>query len=1074
MGGYVFSTNNSGAWVNDSLVSFGSTIPWDTWNNEGTLLESFNNSAEWTKEGVITVSDDLARYVEGGSSIKINTGTEPTLAIRKTINLNLSDAKNFYFWFYTDRPLSPDSTPYSTEGESTDPAIILYFSSDSAYSKSFTCSVFGSELKTGWNKIVIDKNNCYQDTAVLESWTNIMVSMQFRIYVSDSTSTNINIDNLRYDYNGGDVNKTVVIMTFDDGWKTQLTAYNIMKANNQKGVAFVYPQAQMEEWPDFMSTAELTTLYNDGWDISSHSMSHYDLDNASLTYSELVYEITESKNWLNTQGFTRSSGFFAYPYHKYNDTVLSLVNSTYKMARNDFGADEQPHIHIDDPDNIPFLVKATEILSTTDPNYILSVIDRAVSQKSLLVLSFHQINDTLSDETMWSQANFQTVSDYLKTKVDEGWLDVMTFSDYYSKISNKPTSAWANVTKTLTNDVNVSVKWCVYAKDTADGWSSSCTSPFGLVTTAEKPAWSNVQYASAANYSPSGQSEFNVTWNSTVGTDKVLITVRNSTHVLVDNASMNLLSGDNHLGNYSYSINLPAGNYNWTSYANDTLGRMNSTGNLAFTINKADNVLNLYMNNGTEYGNQDVSAVYGTPTTVTGVCTAGTCSLFKNGLDATAENGTQMTLPAGNYQYILFATETQNYTGNSTSYNLTVARASNPISLYLNGVEYEDNENVTIVYGTQTNMTGTCTIGACNLFRSGPDGSGLDASLDNNTQKVLAAGLWQYLLTTPETQNYSGNTTVYNITVEKAPNPVTLSLNDTVDGNATYTYPEAVGASAASSFGEVYMYRDGVLVANASEETLFASGTYEYHVNATGNENYSDNTTGLTYYAIVNKGTPVLSIEFNPSNTVEKGTQSSATGIESNDGDDDVTYVLYRGDAQVDNPDVAVLDVNSYMYTFNSTEGENWTAGSVSNLFAVQSVNIVNLPSGGGGGSGPSTVTYTSSDDNETTEETPDSSFLGDDIAQAVVTNEGETCIEDWMCLDWSDCSEGMQTRACVDKNGCGTEANKPMESQECEEQSSLTGLFTVITSPIVIGIMALVTMIVIFIFLPVREKLKF
>jgi peptidoglycan/xylan/chitin deacetylase (PgdA/CDA1 family) len=978
LGGYIFSTNNTGTWVNDTMVSFGSTIPWNSWTNEGSLLEGFNNSAEWAKEGSITVFDDTSRYVEGSSSMGIFTGAESTLAVKKIINLNLSSAKNFYFWFYTNRPLNPDSSPYSNDSDSTDPSIILYFTSDPGYSKSFTCSVFGSELKAGWNKIVIDKNNCYQDTNVSESWSNIMVSMQFRIYIPDTMNTTVNLDNLRYDYDGGAVNKTVVIITFDDGWKTQLTAYNIMKANNQRGVAFVYPQAQIEEWPDFMSTAELKTLYNDGWDISSHSMTHYDLENGNLTYSDLVNEITGSKNWLDSQNFTRSSGFFAYPYHMYNDTVLSLVNSTYKLARNDFGAEAQPHIYLDDPDNIPFLIKATEVLSSTTPDYIMSVIDRAVLQKSFLVLSFHQINDIPTDETMWPTANFQTVSNYIKDRADLGLLDVMTFSDYYSTISNMPKTAWSNVTKNLTNAVNATVNWCVYAKDTSNSWSSSCKPPFSLVTNATKPLWTNSQYVNVSNYTQTGASEFNITWNSTVGLDKVLITVRNSTHVLVNNASMNMTSGDSHLATYGYSVALPAGKFNWTSYANDTLGRSNTTSNFTFTINKAANPLDLYLSNDTEYVNQDVEAVYGMQTNATGICPVGKCSLYRNG-NLSTDNNTQVTLAAGVWEYVLFAEQTQNYSANSTSYNLTVLKAPNPIHLYLNGTEY-DEQNITIVYSTKTNVTGTCDIGNCSLWRNS------DPSEDNSTEMILGAGSWEYMLFTAETQNYSGNSTSYNITI--------------------------------------------------------------------------------------NKGILEMSIEFSPSNTVERGSQSTATGIENNEGDSDVNYTLYRDDALVSDiypyQETVALDVGTHMYIFNATEGENWTAGNVSAPLAVQVANIVYIPSGGGGGGGGPIISVSpKGDDNVSSEST----FLSEDVSETVQTKE--ICVEDWMCLEWSECSDGIQTRTCIDINNCGTDSSKPEESLECGEQSFATGMFNFLTTPIGFGLIALIAMLVIFIFLPIREKLK-
>lgn len=42
------------------------------------------------------------------------------------------------------------------------------------------------------------------------------------------------------------------------------------------------------------------------------------------------------------------------------------------------------------------------------------------------------------------------------------------------------------------------------------------------------------------------------------------------------------------------------------------------------------------------------------------------------------------------------------------------------------------------------------------------------------------------------------------------------------------------------------------------------------------------------------------------------------------------------------------------------------------------------------------------------------------------------SCEEDWECTDWSECTEGTQTRACTDVNECETEEGKPSESQTC------------------------------------------
>jgi hypothetical protein len=50
----------------------------------------------------------------------------------------------------------------------------------------------------------------------------------------------------------------------------------------------------------------------------------------------------------------------------------------------------------------------------------------------------------------------------------------------------------------------------------------------------------------------------------------------------------------------------------------------------------------------------------------------------------------------------------------------------------------------------------------------------------------------------------------------------------------------------------------------------------------------------------------------------------------------------------------------------------------------------------------------------------------------------GHECVEEWVCTNWSSCSEGKQTRICNDTNSCGTEINNPAETQDCIEEDTI------------------------------------
>jgi hypothetical protein len=55
-----------------------------------------------------------------------------------------------------------------------------------------------------------------------------------------------------------------------------------------------------------------------------------------------------------------------------------------------------------------------------------------------------------------------------------------------------------------------------------------------------------------------------------------------------------------------------------------------------------------------------------------------------------------------------------------------------------------------------------------------------------------------------------------------------------------------------------------------------------------------------------------------------------------------------------------------------------------------------------------------------------------DDNSQEGGNPEGNGCIEDWSCTEWTDCFEDQRTRECTDLDSCGTENNKPVEVENC------------------------------------------
>jgi peptidoglycan/xylan/chitin deacetylase (PgdA/CDA1 family) len=137
--------------------------------------------------------------------------------------------------------------------------------------------------------------------------------------------------------NNANNNNKAVILTFDDGYKSQYTnAKPILDKYGYKatfyivcnyvggGEGLVHPNVRMT-WEDIIA------LYNEGYDIGSHTMSHDDLD--SQSEKGIEYEVGGSKECLFDHGINPTS--FAYPTNTgaENAVVVNTVAKYYDIAR---------------------------------------------------------------------------------------------------------------------------------------------------------------------------------------------------------------------------------------------------------------------------------------------------------------------------------------------------------------------------------------------------------------------------------------------------------------------------------------------------------------------------------------------------------------------------------------------------------------------------------------------------------------------------------------------------------------------------------------------------------------------
>ena len=127
-------------------------------------------------------------------------------------------------------------------------------------------------------------------------------------------------------------NNKVVMIGFDDGWKSQITyAKPILDKYGFKASFFVVCNYADSGNIRRMNWQDIAALQKDGMDIESHTMDHKPLD--MLSWDGLLYEIAGSKQCLADHGI--DSSIFAYPFNQGSNIplVVDIVSKYYSFAR---------------------------------------------------------------------------------------------------------------------------------------------------------------------------------------------------------------------------------------------------------------------------------------------------------------------------------------------------------------------------------------------------------------------------------------------------------------------------------------------------------------------------------------------------------------------------------------------------------------------------------------------------------------------------------------------------------------------------------------------------------------------
>jgi peptidoglycan/xylan/chitin deacetylase (PgdA/CDA1 family) len=179
------------------------------------------------------------------------------------------------------------------------------------------------------------------------------------------------------------LNRGLVSVTYDDGETNQYTnAYPLHIKYGIPGTFYII-SSKLTDQPTYMTAEQIGVLHANGMEIGSHSVTHPSL--TELSQANLVNEMSQSQSTLQQLPIGAVTDF-AYPYGHYNQNTITVGQQYYQSQRNsDTGFNTKDLLDLTS-------LKVQGVYYGIPPAQIKTLINRAINEKSWLILMYHRID----------------------------------------------------------------------------------------------------------------------------------------------------------------------------------------------------------------------------------------------------------------------------------------------------------------------------------------------------------------------------------------------------------------------------------------------------------------------------------------------------------------------------------------------------------------------------------------------------------------------------------------------------------------------------------------------------------
>ncbi|MBW2980006.1 hypothetical protein KY360_01135, partial [Candidatus Woesearchaeota archaeon] len=392
-------------------------------------------------------------------------------------------------------------------------------------------------------------------------------------------------------------------------------------------------------------------------------------------------------------------------------------------------------------------------------------------------------------------------------------------------------------------------------------------------------------------------------------------------------------------GSYDYT-SLADGTYTWNVRCYDGTNDAFAAANYTFTVDtpKTPSTATLTFDKASPQ-------TYGT--TIRATCTddnpEDVAKLYRDGIDVTAaENGVDVILAAGTYNYVCNVSETANYLGDEDTASFTISKDTTTLTLTSapSWSELDGTETTVSCSADNTEVSVTLTRNASGV--SNPD------------VQTLAIGDYLYACTAAATQNYTADSETNTLSItalaDTTPPVVTLELptdaSTDTDGDVTIQY-SVTDDMAATLTCDIYSNTSGSWQidlagqntasgnSNTHAYTSLADGTYGWNVECDDGTNTAFAAADYTFTVDTPKTPSTATLTFDKASPQTYGTTIRATCTDDNPED---VAKLYRDGIDVtaaENGIDVTLAAGTYNYVCNVSETANYLGDEDTASFTI-------------------------------------------------------------------------------------------------------------------------------------------